>query len=128
QYRKGSRIVDIARQPGLRYSPYLMARILVVALEPGVPVAQLMRTPSLITDDRLRREVEECLAQDKDYSPHMDRVRRGLGAEYEFILQQKLRARGVAFESESDLRQKGAYKTPDMLLQVPMAVKGPRNE
>lgn len=61
----------------------------------GVPVAQVMRSPSLITDDRLRREVEECLAQDKDYSPHMDRVRRGLGAEYEFILQQKLRARRV---------------------------------
>lgn len=38
------------------------------------------------------------------------------------------RTRGIAFESESDLRQKGAYKTPDMLLQVPMAVKGPRNE
>ena len=38
------------------------------------------------------------------------------------------RIRGVAFESESDLRQKGAYKTPDMLLQVPMAVIGPRNE
>lgn len=36
--------------------------------------------------------------------------------------------RGVAFESESDLREKGAYKTPDMLLQVPMAVKGPINE
>lgn len=29
------KIVDIARQPGLRYSPYLLARILVGALEPG---------------------------------------------------------------------------------------------
>lgn len=37
-------------------------------------------------------------------------------------------ARGVAFESESDLREKGAYKTPDILLQVPIAVKGPSNE
>lgn len=34
-YQRGERIVDIARQPGLRYSPYLMARILVAALEPG---------------------------------------------------------------------------------------------
>ncbi|CAM9409903.1 unnamed protein product [Pylaiella littoralis] len=128
QYRNGSRIVDIARQPGLRYSPYLMARILVGALETGTAVAHLMRDPSLISDDRLRREVEDCMSEDKDYSPYLDRVRRGLGAEYEFILQQKLRARGVAFESESDLREKGAYKTPDMLLQVPMAVKGPSNE
>lgn len=59
----------------------------------GVAVVQAMRTPSLIDDDRLRREVEDCLLQDRDYSPHMDRVRRGLGTEYEFILQQKLRAR-----------------------------------
>lgn len=54
---------------------------------------KLMRTPSLILEERLRREVEECISEDKDCSPHMDRVRRGLGAEYEFILQQKLRAR-----------------------------------
>lgn len=59
----------------------------------GTAVAQLMRTPSLILDDRLRREVEDCMSEDKDYSPYLDRVRRGLGAEYEFILQQKLRAR-----------------------------------
>lgn len=52
-----------------------------------------MRSPSLIADDRLRDEVERCLDEDMDYSPFMDRVRRGLGAEYEFILQQKLRAR-----------------------------------
>lgn len=35
------------------------------------------------------------MSEDKDYSPYLDRVRRGLGAEYEFILQQKLRARNV---------------------------------
>eukprot|EP00903_Cladosiphon_okamuranus_P013352 g12444.t1 len=132
QYRNGWRIVDIARQPSLRYSPYLMARIFVGALEPGADTSKklghLMRTPSLISNERLRREVEDCISEDRDNSPHMDRVRRGLGSEYEFILQQKLRARGVAFESESDLREKGAYKTPDMLLQVPIAVKGPTNE
>lgn len=59
----------------------------------GTAVAHLMRDPSLISDDRLRREVEDCMSEDKDYSPYLDRVRRGLGAEYEFILQQKLRAR-----------------------------------
>lgn len=56
-----------------------------------------MRTPSLISDERLRREVEECISEDRDNSPHLDRVRRGMGAEYEFILQQKLRARYVNY-------------------------------
>ena len=58
-----------------------------------IKVAKTMQSPSLIADDRLRGEVEQCLSEDMDYSPHLDRVRRGLGAEYEFILQQKLRAR-----------------------------------
>lgn len=35
QYENGMTIVDIARQPGVRYSPYLMARVLVAVLEPG---------------------------------------------------------------------------------------------
>lgn len=35
QYEKGAKIADIARQPGVRYSPYLMARILVEVLETG---------------------------------------------------------------------------------------------
>lgn len=35
QYEQGMRIVDIARQPGVRYSPYLMARIFVEVLETG---------------------------------------------------------------------------------------------
>lgn len=131
QYEQGMRIVDIARQPGVRYSPYLMARIFVEVLETdraGKKVAQLMRTPSLIKNERLRHEVGACCSEDMDYSPYLDRVRRGIGAEHEFVLQQKLRARGIPFESESDLRQQGAYKTPDMLLQVPMAVKGPNDE
>lgn len=55
----------------------------------------MMRTPSLISDERLRREVEDCISEDRDNSPHLDRVKRGMGAEYEFILQQKLRARYV---------------------------------
>lgn len=90
----------------------------------GIPVAQLMRSPSLITDVRLRREVEECLAQDKDYSPHMDRVRRGLGAEYEFILQQKLRARWV-YEAtvDSACAASGVVDTSSHLRERDDAVK-----
>ncbi|CAM9940395.1 unnamed protein product, partial [Choristocarpus tenellus] len=37
-------------------------------------------------------------------------------------------SREIAFESESDLREKGAYKTPDILLQVPIGVLGPGDQ
>ncbi|CAM9783371.1 unnamed protein product [Discosporangium mesarthrocarpum] len=127
-YRRGERILDIARRPGVSYSPYLLARVLVGVLEPETPVAELMRSPDQIIDSRLRGEVLLCLEEDRDYSPFINKARRTLGSEYEFILQQKLRAREVGFESESDLREKGAYKTPDILLQVPIGVLGPDDQ
>lgn len=71
----------------------------------------------------------------KDFQPHIDcKMHPSFNSGFAHIVPDVKRisllflARGVAFESESDLREKGAYKTPDMLLQVPMAVKGPSNE
>ena len=34
--------------------------------------------------------------------------------------------RGIPFETESSLRIRGAYKTPDVRLIVPMAMQGPK--
>lgn len=80
---------------------------------PAKKLAQLMRTPLLISDERLRREVEDCISEDRDCSPHMDRVRAGLGAEYEFTLQQKLRARYIRRGCETPPCRRGlCWRTP----------------
>ena len=85
----------------------------------------LMRNPGEIGDARLRLEVERCCEIDAEYSPYFDRVRRTIGLEYEYILHQKLRCRGVPFETEDDLRERGAAKTPDVYLPVPLAIQVP---
>ena len=43
-------------------------------------VTELMRAPALIPDARLRREVEECIERDRDFSPGADRISRSVGA------------------------------------------------
>ena len=99
----------------VNYSPYMLARLLVEALT-GVSKKKLtaaMKAPSLLADARLRAEVEECIEMDTHCSPYLDRVRHSVGAEYEFVMQRQLIARGIAFESEDDLRLRGMSKTPD---------------
>jgi hypothetical protein len=74
--------------------------------------------------DRLQGNIEEARVQDRMYSPFMDNVRRLSGVEYEALLCQQLRNANVPFWSEDELRRKGFVKTPDVKLQLPIAVDG----
>ena len=50
------------------------------------------------------------------------------GADYEVILQRKLSCLGIPFEAEETLRDRGLPKTPDVCLQIPLAVRGPEGK
>eukprot|EP00743_Colponemidia_sp_Colp-15_P004297 GILK01004635.1.p1 GENE.GILK01004635.1~~GILK01004635.1.p1 ORF type:complete len:283 (-),score=28.43 GILK01004635.1:537-1385(-) len=123
-YEEGQHIALIAQQIG--YSSYLLARLILEhKLEVGKPViSQLMKDPSRIAEPRLREEVVTCIEEDANYSPYIDRIRRLTGLEYEYILMEKLRNRGIAFSTEDDLRRRGSFKTPDIKLEVPIGVHG----
>ena len=56
--------------------------------------------------------------------PYVDRVKHIAGVEYEELLAQKLRALGVPFLTEQQLRKRGDAKTPDAWLPVPLLVRG----
>ncbi|KAL3927730.1 MAG: hypothetical protein SGBAC_012964 [Bacillariaceae sp.] len=62
------------------------------------------------------------------YGPDHDRARHNIGVEYEVALEQKLRKMGIPFETESQLREKGSARTPDVLLKTPVAFKINSNE
>jgi hypothetical protein len=53
-------------------------------------VNKRIRDPSLINDERLRMEVINCVLCDDNYSPLIEKIRHTVGAEYEYILQEKL--------------------------------------
>ena len=68
---------------------------------------------------RLVIDLKACIARDHISSPLISSVKRAVGLEYEALLHRVLTSAGIAYESESQLRKKGATKTPDALLKIP---------
>lgn len=122
-YEEGRSIFEIAAYAN--FSPYLLARILLEHVLPcsKKDVSKFIKNLQLIRDERLRRNVTECVEMDEFCSPYCDRIRRTLGLEYEYILQQSIKNARIPFDSEDNLRQAGWSKTPDVKLQVPICVR-----
>jgi hypothetical protein len=120
------RCAALAKQ--VQYPPYLFARLLVeVVLQvPRSKVSELMRQPASISDPLLRDAVAEALAADHDNSPANDEARHRVGVAYEQLLQARLVAQGLPFESEDELREQGLAKTPDVRLSIPVGVRDPK--
>jgi hypothetical protein len=79
---------------------------------------------------RLAREAPAIYAADEGSRPNADRVRAEAQA-YEDAVGARLRARGLAFETEDDLRARAApagqpLLTPDFLFREPVAIDGRR--
>jgi hypothetical protein len=54
----------------------------------------------------------------------VDTARHTAGREYEDVLEGTLRAMGIPFVTEGALRAEGHAKTPDIKLELPIAVRG----
>eukprot|EP00594_Rhizosolenia_setigera_P018925 CAMPEP_0178966610 /NCGR_PEP_ID=MMETSP0789-20121207/17025_1 /TAXON_ID=3005 /ORGANISM="Rhizosolenia setigera, Strain CCMP 1694" /LENGTH=261 /DNA_ID=CAMNT_0020651909 /DNA_START=27 /DNA_END=812 /DNA_ORIENTATION=+ len=72
---------------------------------------------------RLAREVHRAINLDPIYGPEKDRQRRQMGEDYEVKLEQTLKSLGIPFETESQLRERGTARTPDIILPVPLAIR-----
>ena len=122
---KGKRVTKLIREviPELRVDDYEYQNERLLNELSEAPADS--RTCARIADERLRNEVLQCVEQDKDCSPFIDRIRESVGKEYEYVLQEQLRNRGIPFESEEDLQLKGVSKTPDVRLLVPIGVHSP---
>jgi hypothetical protein len=121
------KIIDIAR--AYDHSPWLLAKEIVILLTPNSDTAkgkklvqESLRDLDLIENERLRRNVKQCMEEDPLYSPYHDRARRAAGLQYEYKLQRELIMLGIAFETEEALRRRGFSKTPDVLLILPIAI------
>ena len=61
---------------------------------------------------------------DDQYGPIADSMALSVGQEYEVKLQCYLKEQNIPFRNEDQLRIKGYDKTPDVKLEVPIAVNG----
>jgi hypothetical protein len=126
---RGGSLLQLAADASV--PPTILARVVLEAhlgvrkgTTKGRSVGKLLKSPADIEHPVLRREVEAAVENDPHAGPHVDTVRRLVGLEYEELLQQKLRAFGVPFLTEEELRERGDAKTPDALLPVPLLVRG----
>ena len=78
--------------------------------------------PSLCS--RLKQDVERCVLWDHVASPAVDTLRHTAGREYEDLLENRLRELQIPFVTEQTLRLEGHAKTPDIKLELPIAVNG----
>mmetsp|Transcript_510 Transcript_510/g.868 ORF Transcript_510/g.868 Transcript_510/m.868 type:complete len:291 (-) Transcript_510:436-1308(-) len=136
RYVAGEDICAIADD--VNFPPCIILRLVLDNLQLGLSkeaVKQVLNYPAALASrvqvdvsaeelDRLQGNIEEARVQDRMYSPFMDNVRRLSGVEYEALLCQQLRNANVPFWSEDELRRKGFVKTPDVKLQLPIAVDG----
>ncbi|XP_048830140.1 CDAN1-interacting nuclease 1 [Brienomyrus brachyistius] len=113
-------------------SPSLMARIILERFlqeQDDTPFSKqvlnsMLRDPSSIPDHSLADNVYQCTINDCCYGPWVDSIKHAIGHEHEMLLHDKLREKNLSFLDENQLRAKGYDKTPDIILEVPIAVEG----
>ncbi|XP_038059616.1 CDAN1-interacting nuclease 1-like isoform X1 [Patiria miniata] len=131
-YKWGTILVGLASE--IDFSPALLARIVLErhlfytsgdeAPVPKSRVTKLFREPHLIQDPVLSLEVQQCVLLDSSYGPVVESIKHSIGVELEVHLKKTLQDHGLAFIGEEEMRKKGYDKTPDVKLQVPIAVGG----
>lgn len=133
KYNKGVKIIEIAKEVDI--APALVARMILeeyLASDIGNQqtvgsrryVSELMKDTTRISDQRLSTEVYEAIAFDSLYGPIADCIKRTLGEQYEQKLKCYAISMNLSFRDELQLRQSGFDKTPDLKLEIPIAVSG----
>jgi len=139
-YNRYIQSVSLEEEPGILLrisdevglSPALLARAIIdrhyqkpdKSKPAKLLVSSLMKNSSLIDDRDLSLESYLCILEDDEYGPVAEATKQSLGYEYEIKLRFELERLNVTFLHEEDLRAKGFDKTPDIKLEIPVAVDG----
>ncbi|KAL4697137.1 hypothetical protein H8959_002835 [Pygathrix nigripes] len=123
-------LLDLANE--VDYAPSLMARLILERFlqehEETAPsksvINSMLRDPSQIPDGVLANQVYQCIVNHCCYGPLVDCIKHAIGHEHEVLLRDLLLEKNLPFLDEDQLRAKGYDKTPDFILQVPVAVEG----
>ena len=86
--------------------------------------SMLMKDTTLIEDGKLAMEIFLATIKDDSYGPVAEAIKHSIGEEHEQKLKDCLTKLGIPFSDEHVLRGQGYDKTPDIKLEVPIAVDG----
>lgn len=85
---------------------------------------QLLKNHALIEDSDLAYEVLVAKLRDHCYGQIAESIKQSIGEEHEQKIKDRLKELGIPFSDEHVLRHRGYDKTPDVKLEVPVAVNG----
>lgn len=113
------------------FSPALLARVILekylADTSPQITrsdVSKLMKDTTKILDPRLAHEIYTCVLYDDRNGMISDAFCNSIGFEYEIKLETYLGGRNIAYLTEDKLKVQGYDKTPDVKLELPIAVDG----
>jgi hypothetical protein len=119
---KGESLLAISKK--LKFPPVLTA--LLILKEDGISrkmFRKYLNDLTLVKDQRLRKELEEVIANDIIYSPEGNDIQAKRGQIGEERINQWLTDHNIEFQSEKELTPE-YEKTPDFLLKFPLNVRG----
>ncbi|XP_015109223.1 uncharacterized protein C15orf41 homolog [Diachasma alloeum] len=115
----------------LDFSPTLLARVILEKyLQETNPlitkgdVSKCMKDTTQIQDPRLAHEIYMCILYDDRNGMISDAFCNAIGFEYEVKLETYLEERNIPYLTEEKLKTQGYDKTPDVKLELPIAVDG----
>jgi len=85
---------------------------------------KILRDTSVLEEGELAYELLLATIQDNNYGPLAEAIKNSRGEEHEQRLKDLLNELNIPFCDEHVLREKGYDKTPDIKLEVPIAVDG----
>lgn len=121
EWKAGKSFLDIARAND--FSPVMMARLILFSL--GWTKYQfngsLLHTGK-IPDPRIKKELEQAIAEDVVFAPHESQRAKEAGEELEGSVKHFLESHGISAIPEKE--NTGSGKTPDFLFHSPHNVMG----
>ena len=122
QWKNGKTFLQIANS--IEFPPVLTA--LLILKEEGISrkmYRKYLNDLDLVSDERLKKELGEVIANDIVYSPKGNEIQAERGRGGEQKINDWLTELGLEFQTEKELTEK-YEKTPDFLLKKPINVRG----
>lgn len=118
----GDTIIKLSERHAI--TPSLFARSILLHEHSDYEVKEIIKDTSLIQNGDLAYHTFLANINDNQYGPYSDVIKRSIGLEYELRIERELKLLKIPYSDETALRSRGFDKTPDVKLDVPIAVDG----
>ncbi|MCL7411039.1 MAG: C15orf41 family protein [Methanosarcinaceae archaeon] len=123
EWDRGDTILNIANRNNIPAT--LMASIILKEMGHSKKyINEMFNDPNNIQEKRLKDEIVQALNSDYFFSPQAHQIQTEKGKMGESVIEKWLNDNNIEYRNENDLRDSGATKTPDCVLNEPLNIDG----